>query len=391
MARFRVVPRAGARYRSWTAAAPSAGVARRPPPDNGRRRMRSRAPLTLLLLAATACTSTQSQATNDVDSVSPSPMAAAAATITEADIRSRIGIIADDSMLGRDTPSPGLEKTAAYVAKQFERFGLRPGGENGTYYQRYEISRRRLDAGASYLALTTGATTSRASFAGDVHLASGIPGGGPITGPVYVIGGRGVLDARIPTEANDKIVLLVLDYSEAVPRTRAIATAFADRSPRAIVVVSNRDSASFARVVRGGAEPRLALGTPGGTPPILEVRESALTQSLRAAGVAPNVLRTSAMGARLLGAATMTIDVRDSVLETASAPNTIGIVEGSDPVLRDEYVVYSAHMDHVGVRSGASGDSIFNGADDDASGTAAVIELAEAFAQSGARPRRSMI
>ena len=348
-------------------------------------------PFTLLLLAAAACTSTQSQATNDVDSVAPSPVAAAAATITEADIRRHIGVIADDSMLGRDTPSPGLEKTAAYVAKQFERFGLRPGGDNGTYYQRYEISRRQLDAEASYLALTTGATTSRASFARDVYLASGIPGGSPITAPVYVIGGTGALDARIPAEADGRIVLLVLDYSETAPRTRAIASAFAGRSPRAIVVVSNRDSAAFARLVRNAAAPRLALGSPGETPPILEVREQALTDALRAAGVAPSVLRTSSMGARLLGAATMTIDMRDRVLETASAPNTIGIVEGTDPLLRDEYLVYSAHMDHVGVRSGVTGDSIFNGADDDASGTAAVVELAEAFSQPGARPRRSVI
>lgn len=74
------------------------------------------------------------------------------------------------------------------------------------------------------------------------------------------------------------------------------------------------------------------------------------------------------------------------------APNVVAILQGSDPVLRDEYVVFSAHMDHVGVGSpDANGDSIRNGADDDASGTATVMEIAEAMAALPVAPRRSMI
>jgi Zn-dependent M28 family amino/carboxypeptidase len=71
-------------------------------------------------------------------------------------------------------------------------------------------------------------------------------------------------------------------------------------------------------------------------------------------------------------------------------PNTVGILEGSDPALKHEYLVYSAHMDHIGITPGQA-DSINNGADDDASGTTGVIEMAEAFSQPGARPKRSII
>ena len=78
--------------------------------------------------------------------------------------------------------------------------------------------------------------------------------------------------------------------------------------------------------------------------------------------------------------------------EEVVALNVVGILEGSDPELRDQYVVFSAHMDHVGVgRPDASGDSIYNGADDDASGTVAVLEIAEAFAGMDPAPRRSLI
>jgi len=74
-----------------------------------------------------------------------------------------------------------------------------------------------------------------------------------------------------------------------------------------------------------------------------------------------------------------------------TAPNVVGVLEGSDPVLKDEYIVLSAHMDHVGIGAPVNGDSIYNGADDDASGTAAVLELAEALSQPGARPKRSVL
>jgi hypothetical protein len=76
-----------------------------------------------------------------------------------------------------------------------------------------------------------------------------------------------------------------------------------------------------------------------------------------------------------------------------TAPNVVGLLPGSDPDLRSEYVVYSAHMDHVGVGppQGEGVDSIFNGADDDASGTATVMEVAEAMAALDPAPRRSIL
>jgi Zn-dependent M28 family amino/carboxypeptidase len=84
------------------------------------------------------------------------------------------------------------------------------------------------------------------------------------------------------------------------------------------------------------------------------------------------------------------IEMRDTIISSYTAPNTVGILEGTDPKLKHEYLVYSAHMDHIGITPGKP-DSINNGADDDASGTVGVIELAEAFSRAGARPKRSII
>ena len=85
-----------------------------------------------------------------------------------------------------------------------------------------------------------------------------------------------------------------------------------------------------------------------------------------------------------------TVMAADTVLGDTTAPNVVAILEGSDPELKNEYVLYTAHMDHIGITPGAP-DSINNGADDDASGTVGVVELAEAFSQPGARPKRSVI
>ena len=88
----------------------------------------------------------------------------------------------------------------------------------------------------------------------------------------------------------------------------------------------------------------------------------------------------------------LTVEAESRVIEELKAPNTVGILEGSDPELKNEYLVFSGHMDHVGVgRPNAEGDSIYNGADDDASGTVAVVELAEAFAMLDPAPKRSIV
>ena len=81
----------------------------------------------------------------------------------------------------------------------------------------------------------------------------------------------------------------------------------------------------------------------------------------------------------------------DAVVEESYPPNVAAILRGSDPSLRNEYVVLTAHYDHVGIRRAVDGDSVYNGADDNASGSAAVLEIAEAFATIGERPRRSVL
>ncbi len=266
---------------------------------------------------------------------SPATVKRAVGSITPEDVRRRIGILADDSMRGRDTPSPEIEKVANYIAGEFRRFGLKPGGDGGTYFQRYGILRQQVDTSMSFL-LVGGPKSVTLKPGADVNL---IRVGQPlpvrdVTGPVVLFTG--------PADSTDPL---------------------------------------------GGADVKGTWVARDGT-------------AASALGIEPPTLRAApAHGVRRLEGVTLTLRVRQRVLSQATAPNVIGILEGSDPKLKHEYIFFTAHMDHVGVAgpNGTGGcraqgaDSICNGADDDASGTVAVIENAEAFSRLSPRPKRSLV
>jgi hypothetical protein len=325
----------------------------------------------------------------------PEPVRAgakAAASITPSDVARRVGILADDSMLGRDTPSRGLELTAKYVADEFRRFGLRPGGENGSWFQRYPITRRRLQPARSRVVLKAGATTATATLDATArHVGGDIPREA-VTGPVVLVGGSVTPEAVAEMSLRDKVVLYVHDYSRTIPANATqVARAIRVSGTRAIIAISNLDSAAFAARVPRSTPERYGMELRTGSPPSVEVSESAVAPVLRAAGVTlAEVRRAVQPVSRDLPGVTASVELKETVTDSLDAPNTIGILEGSDPALRNEYLVFSAHMDHVGITPGLR-DSINNGADDNASGTAGVIELAEAFSRPGARPKRSII
>jgi hypothetical protein len=333
----------------------------------------------------------------------PGAVDRAAASITLEDVRRRVHLLADDSMRGRDTPSPELEQTATYIAAEFARFGLRPGGDTGTFIQRYAITRRSVDTVASAL-VADGARAGEMRLGPDVSTLPflALPNG-DVTGPVLVITGTASDSASRFDGQDVRGAWIVMPATAGAQGPAGLGADWATAEAaliggaRGVILVSDRPDSLWTRMAARMARPSLSLD---GSPPrafdgaLLELRDAAARRVL---GVDAVALRASgARSVRRLDGVTLTLRPRFTVQSRITAPNAVGILEGSDPALRDEYVLFSAHMDHVGVaangRCQARGaDSICNGADDDASGTVAVIELAEAFAQLHPRPRRSMI
>jgi peptidase M28-like protein len=315
----------------------------------------------------------------------------AAASITPEDVAHRVGVIADDSMLGRDTPSRGLELTAQYVAEQFRRFGLRPGGDQGSWFQRYPINRKRLLLGQSAVVFSAGSIVDSVDFtSGARYDGGGIPGQ-PVSGPAVLVSGALTGTSAGALAVRDKIALYVPATNADQGLIQQIIRALYLGKPRALLILNDADSAGFAVTLPRRAPERTIVGFPPAQPPAIQVRAGAIRPSLTAAGIEVGGIRNSGKPIlRELPGLGIVVQLRDSVISSISAPNTVGILEGTDPELKHQYLVYSAHMDHIGISPGRP-DSINNGADDDGSGTVGVIELAEAFSQTDARPRRSVI
>ncbi len=311
-------------------------------------------------------------------------------SILTEDIHQHLSVIAADSMMGRYTPSPELDLTAAYVADQFKRVGLKPGGENGTWFQRYPLTSSTLNPETSAVTMVIGDSSVRIGLTGDAFNRFGIPGE-PVSGPLLLVGGQVTASTVATIDAAGRIVLLVVDST--APATQ-LAFRLLGRGANGILIATALSEEELERGHQRQVRPQVAVDNGGpqrSVSPILTINERAVADLLRAVRVDLSVTRSATRPVlRDLKQVTTTIALEKTVGESLTAPNTIGILEGSDPVLKNEYLVYSAHMDHIGIRSGQA-DSISNGADDDASGTVGVIELAEAFGRLPEPPKRSII
>ena len=313
------------------------------------------------------------------------PSASQAASISATDVARRIGIIADDSMMGRDTPSRGLDLTAEYVSDQFRRFGLKSS------FQRYPITRRRLEPGHSRVIFTAGGRQDTASFRTAARFGGGVVPERPVQAGAVLVAGPHTAESAGEVNVRDKVVLFVPPARANPDGIQQILRVLFLGGPKALVILGDADSASFASSVLKRYPERTVIGLPASRPVILQLQSGAVKHTLAAAGVDLNKMRqATAPVSRELPGLQVGVEMKDTITSSLTAPNAIGILEGSDPQLKNEYIVYSAHMDHIGISPGHA-DSINNGADDDASGTAGVLELAEAFSRPGARPKRSMI
>jgi hypothetical protein len=318
-------------------------------------------------------------------------MKAAAQTITPEDIGRRISTIAHDSMLGRDNPSRGLELTAHYVASEFRRLGLRPAGEKGSYFQRFELSRWTVDPVRSSITLQSPDSRRVLRVGEEVRYVDGAIPPGPLRGSVMIMAGS----LEPGNDLRDRIPLVLIDYTKPLPASLGPDIyRLAASGVRAVLLLSNRDSATFVARLRAAAHPRLRRDEArdqDSIAPILEVHERTLGGLLAGLDIHPDrVRRTPGQTRRPITRMDAEIRLSRNVQSRADLPNVIGILEGSDSALRHEYLAFSAHIDHIGL-SPTRPDSINNGADDNASGVAGLLELAEAFSRPEARPRRSLL
>ena len=325
------------------------------------------------------------------------PVEEAVASITEADFLQKVGIIAHDSMMGRANPSPGLDMTAAWVGQEFEKYGLKPGGDDGTFIQNYHVGETAVDFDASSAQVMGGPALE---FGTDLSVMRG-SGSGEVTGTAVVLAGD--LAAAQELDAHQiagKHLFIVPAATASTGRRRTrFPAGMMDAQPASVIFVDQSGDEDWATAVERARNQRQTIlpwsPASGGGLPMLSIRQTSLEPLLVSYGIQLSQLTAQAGG----GVALTEVPGLELSITTVTQdmggfdmPNSVGILEGSDPELKNEYVVFSGHMDHVGVgQPNEAGDSIRNGADDDASGTIAVVELAEAFSMLAERPKRSII
>lgn len=318
----------------------------------------------------------------------------AVASISDADYLSKISVIADDSMRGRANLSPELTKTAEWVASQFQADGLKPGGDDGTFIQHYTIERSKVDFEASSIQVPGGPALA---FGQDVNIGRGGESG-TVTGAVVLVVGSPDPDQEFPAEqVSGKHVIFIPAAAapEAGRQRMRFPPGLAEAAPASLITVdrnSDEDWAAAVNRTREQVQSRAPWDSGTGMASFT-IRESSLSSLLAAKGISLAALKPRAgMMVREVPGLEMTINTVTRDVGSFAQPNAVGVLEGSDPELKNEYLVFSGHMDHTGVgRPNAEGDSINNGADDDGSGTIAVVELAKAFSMLKDRPARSII
>jgi hypothetical protein len=334
----------------------------------------------------------------------PAALRRAVETITEADFAAKLGALAHDSTRGRETPSPELERATDWVAAQFRRIGLRPAGDSGGYLQRFQLLNTRIDSLSTVSVSGPGFSTTWA-LGREIVYAVGSPPGDVLALPV-------VLMAGIPSDTlrpfgdvpvRGAAILHVIAANQFNPSAlNPVYRQAAAEGALVHILAIEFPAAQWAQGARRSFPQRweLAGGTGGARPTAgYGLQFGTASDLLRAAGEDPAALTAPAgRSARLLTGFTISVTLHRTTLLQASVANVVGVIEGSDRALRDEAVVFTGHMDHVGVVGGRCrpssalpADSICNGADDNASGTVGVIELAEAFATLRPRPARTLI
>lgn len=284
-----------------------------------------------------------------------------------------LNVLAGPSFEGRGTGQPGYAKAATWVAGKIAEFGLEPIGDHGTYFQMLPMKRRMPIIDECSLSGPNGLEIKAQGNLGFERFADQQEATGEL---VFVNFGEKM---RLPDDVNlrDKIVIYTVNENAG----RGAGTLLARQRPMAAIRVIDSVPESIPQLVRGGR--RRGPSSISGT--ILKSAAKEVVSKLGADLASLGNRDAEDVTVHETGE-TVTLRMRFQE-EQAAVPNVVGWLEGSDPLLKHEYVVIGAHLDHLGIRSG----TVYPGADDNGSGSTAVLNIAKAFGVNGTRPKRSVL
>ena len=362
---------------------------------------------------------TDALSTDDTSGPAETALDQGLAVVDRDRIETHLRFLADDARMGRMTGTPEYDEAAAYVAGQFETIGLERGGEDGSWFQAVPMLARRIDVDSASVVFHQDGVEKAQRWKEDFVMGGDVVRDETsITAEVIFVGfgihapdmGYSDYDGM---DVEGKIVAMFGGAPDRFPHNeRAYYSSGLVKAEEAVArgavgslsLRSRIDQRrySWKRIsenagVRPGMSwinlsgdaanyfPELQGGAVINVPPAEELfsRSPISFEDALDAADAGTPLSTP-LGTEVTLA-------RRTAHESITSPNVIGILRGSDPVLADEYVVFTAHLDHVGTGVPIDGDTIYNGMYDNAMGSSLLIETARAFAEMPEPPRRSII
>ncbi|OAN61043.1 hypothetical protein A8B79_06100 [Balneola sp. EhC07] len=333
-------------------------------------------------------------------------------TITVDGLKSDLTIIASDEFEGRETGEEGIKKATNYITERYKEIGLTPVGDNGTFEQNYDLSAPVID---SYNYTVTDNEGSLISETAVTKEATGdfvtIFGGSDDVSGEIIFAGFGISNEatnQLPEVVADKWVMVFFDRQ--LTNQRALQTLSGKGAAGVIMIMDQNNPEGF---IQNAEQAQSRIGSAGRLS-LAYLQNNSSSRSAAWNRVNPE------LAAKMLGKASVSelVDMSEEIKANASdfkpmeleytlshdvsisentvvASNIAAFLEGSDPLLKDEVVVLSAHHDHVGIgRPDSTGDTIYNGADDDGSGTVGLLSTAQAMVaakKAGAGPKRSVL
>ncbi len=343
--------------------------------------------------------------------------AEAIAAIDTATLMNHIRVLASDSLMGRQPGSAGEDKTVAYLEGQFKAMGLKPGNTDGTYIQKVPLVGITVK-GAPTLTFAKGGATKTLKWRTDyVAWTKHVAPSASLDKSELVFVGYGTEapeykwdDYKGMDVAGKTLVMLVNDppLTDTTQFGGGRMTYYGrwtykyeqgmKHKAAGVLLIHQTERAGYPfAVVQGKTAEQFDLVTPDKNMGRAAVEGWISLDQAKAlftmAGQNFDSLQASAATAEFkpvpLG---VTASVKlDNTLRTIDSRNVVAKLEGSDATLKDEYVIYTAHWDHFGIGEKVNGDSIYNGAADNASGTAGLLAMAKAFVAMKTPPKRSIL
>jgi Zn-dependent M28 family amino/carboxypeptidase len=338
-------------------------------------------------------------------------------------LRAHIEFLADDLMQGRQPGSEGYNIAANYVSSQFRQMGLLPAGNDGTYFQQVPLRRAFLEPGSAELVFKRGADTIPLVFPEQFYMGPDLGSTSTELEAGLVFAGYGIEAAELEhddyanIDASGKVVVLFTGQPHDFPSEEGAHFASSDEKARAavrhgavglLVIHTPRASQRYQWDRLSSRVGTPSMGWINGQGQVHGVFEQIKLEAMINHGVADFIFENAPVDLKTLlehddsGEALPTFALEGSVSaqqrsthEIISSPNVVAVQPGSDPLLANDYVVFSAHLDHIGMLPSESGehaqnDLINNGALDNASGVSVLLESARLFSQ-GLSPRRSIL